>query len=136
MLRNHLITETCVSIGRKEDKSRPYLSNMTSTNWRKSSQVLYSRGSSWGRDQDLEKKDSKNPHVERVVFPHLAFELVSDPCSHLGAAFLVQPTQLLDLSDNPFLLALLRQDPSKASVICRSPEREVENKEDPRHGLG
>lgn len=86
--------------------------------------------------QDHERKDNQIPHIERVVFSHLALELVSDPSTHLGAAFLVQPTKLLDLPDNPFLLALLRQDPTKPSVVCSSPEREVENKEDSRHRLG
>lgn len=53
-------------------------------------------------------------------------ELFPDPLAHCRVAFLVEPTEALDLSNNPFFLALLCEYSAKAPVIRCTPECEVE----------
>ena len=76
----------------------------------------------------------RHTNIERIVLAHLSGELVLDPLSHLGAALLIEPAEALHLSDDPFTLALLREDPSETDIICGAPERKVQQEEYPRCG--
>ena len=71
-------------------------------------------------------------YIERIVLPHLTRELLLDPLPHLGATLLIEPAQALNLSDDPFPLALLCEDPCETDIVGRSPEGEVTQEENLR----
>ena len=70
-------------------------------------------------------------NIEGVVLAHFACELPLDPLPHLGLALFIEPAKTLHFSDNPFTLALLRENPSETEVVRASPEREVKEEEYP-----
>lgn len=113
--------------------NQTYLTRITSTACRNSSQVLYSRGSSYYSNCQACGLCIRNKtHIKIIVFPHLALELVSDPVSHLWMTTGIEPPKPLYLLDNELLLALFSQDPAEASVIRSTPEGKVKEEEDLR----
>ena len=69
-------------------------------------------------------------HIEGVIFPHLASQLLPDPVADLRAPLLVEPTAPLHLAHYPLLLALLREDPTEPCIVRGTPEREVDEEEE------
>ena len=74
----------------------------------------------------------KIANIERIILSHLASELLPDPVSYRRLALLVKPPEPLHLPYNPFLLALLGEDPAESHVVCSTPESEIQEKENPR----
>jgi hypothetical protein len=109
-----------------------HLSRMRSTSWRKSSQVLYSSGRSFRRDQHLEWVVVPRTYVKLVVLAHLPRELAADPRARLRAALCVEPPAALHRAHDPAARALLREDPAEPGVVRRAPERKVREEEDAR----
>src|SRR6266571_92387 len=73
---------------------KTHLIKMISTAWRKSSQVLYSSGSSCnGAMSGCGERAGHGTaaHVEGIVFSHLTHELFTDPGSHLRPTVLIEP---------------------------------------------
>ena len=69
-------------------------------------------------------------HIKRVVLAHLVLKLLANPVPNLGSCFLVQPASSLNFLADPTVLALLREDPTKASIVRGPPEGEVEEEKD------
>ena len=115
------------------ENGKTHLIRMISTAWRKSSQVLYSSGSSCnGMMRECGEQDGHGTaaHVEGIVFSHLTHELSADPRSHIWPTVLIEPPESLHRPDDPSPLALLGQHVSKPGVVRGTPEREIEKKED------
>ena len=68
-------------------------------------------------------------HIEGVIFPHLASQLLPDPVADLRTPLLVKPAATLHLAHDPLLLALLREDPAETRIVRSAPEREVDEEE-------
>jgi hypothetical protein len=112
---------------------KPNLRRIISTTCRNSSQVLYSNGRSYGQGEtskDHRKTGrSTDTDIKRIILAHLPGQLRADPSSHSWSAIRIKPAHSLYLFYDPPFLALLCQDPSKSSIICRSPESKVEKEE-------
>lgn len=66
-------------------------------------------------------------HIERIIFSHLVHQLFPDPLPDSRMALLIKPAESLHLLHDPFLLALLREDPTETCVIRRAPKCEIKD---------
>ena len=71
-------------------------------------------------------------YIKRIIFAHLVLKLFANPLPDCRTRFCVKPAAFLNLLDDPFLLALLCEDPRETDIVGCSPEGKVAQKENLR----